>query len=79
MCNNLCFKPNAELVNKKLRIQHPEVNDMVYKKIKKLLEAWLIQPINYPTWLANVVLMMRKNGTISVCINFCDLNTASLK
>lgn len=30
-------------------------------------------------WLANIVLVIKKNGTLRVCINFRDLNVAAPK
>jgi hypothetical protein len=33
----------------------------------------------YVDWLANVVPIKKKNGTIRVCINFRDLNLATPK
>jgi len=33
----------------------------------------------YVEWLANIVLVIKKNGTINVCINFRDLNNATPK
>ncbi|GAA0154939.1 hypothetical protein LIER_12781 [Lithospermum erythrorhizon] len=33
----------------------------------------------YPTWLANIVLVRKKNGPIRVCVDFRDLNRACPK
>ena len=35
--------------------------------------------VEYPEWLANVVPVPKKDGKVRVCVNFCDLNKASLK
>lgn len=31
-------------------------------EVHRLLEAKFIEPIDYPTWLANVVMVQKKNG-----------------
>ena len=33
----------------------------------------------YPEWVANIVLVLKKDGKIRVCVDFCDLNKASPK
>ena len=33
----------------------------------------------YPTWLANVVPVSKKDGKIRICVGYRDLNKASLK
>ena len=35
--------------------------------------------VNYPEWLANVVPMLKKDGKVRMCVDFRDLNKASLK
>ena len=35
--------------------------------------------VEYPEWLANVVPIPKKDGKVRVCVDFKDLNKASLK
>jgi len=43
------------------------------------LKCGFIRPARYVDWLANVVLVKKKNGNIRVCIDFRDLNLATPK
>ena len=45
----------------------------------RLLEAGFIRQVQYPDWLANVVVVPKKNGKPRVCVDFTDLNKACPK
>jgi hypothetical protein len=48
-------------------------------KVQRLLDANVIREVKYLEWLANVVLVPKKNGKIRMCIDFTDLNKACKK
>jgi hypothetical protein len=48
-------------------------------EVHRLLEAKFIEPIAYLTWLANVVMVQKKNGKWRMCIDFTSLNKACPK
>jgi hypothetical protein len=48
-------------------------------EVHRLLEAKFIEPIAYPTWLANVVMVQKKSGKWRMCIDFTSLNKACPK
>jgi hypothetical protein len=48
-------------------------------EVHRLLEARFIEPIAYPTWLANVVMVQKKSGKWCMCIDFTSLNKACPK
>jgi hypothetical protein len=45
-------------------------------EVHRLLKANFIEPIAYPTWLANVVMVQKKSGKWHMCIDFTSLNKA---
>ena len=47
--------------------------------MQKLLDACVIQEVQYPEWLANVVMVLKKNGKWRMCIDFTNLNKACSK
>jgi hypothetical protein len=49
------------------------------KEVKKLLEVQIIVPLRYSEWVANLVLVRKKNGEIRICVNFRNLNRSSKK
>ena len=51
----------------------------VKEEIEKLLKAKFIRPTRYVQWLANIVHVMKKNGKLRVCVDFRDLNVATLE
>ena len=56
-----------------------EVELRVKEEIEKLLKAKFIIPTRYVQWLANIVLMMKKNGKLRICVDYRDLNVATPK
>ncbi len=49
------------------------------KELSKLIEANIIFPVKHSSWVANLVPVRKKNGEIRLCVDFRDLNQASLK
>jgi hypothetical protein len=48
-------------------------------KVQSLQDANVIREVKYSEWLANVVLVPKKNGKMTMCIDFTDLNKACKK
>ena len=49
------------------------------KEIHKLLKANIIIPLRYSKWIANLVVVRKKNGEIRMCVDFRNLNKCSKK
>ena len=48
-------------------------------KVQRLLDANVIREVKYSEWLANVVLVPKKNRKMRMCIDFTDVNKACKK
>ena len=53
--------------------------EVVRQEVKKLKEAGAIREIFFPDWLANTVVVKKKNDKWRVCVDFTDLNRACPK
>ena len=47
--------------------------------MNKLKQAEAIKEVFYLEWLANIVIVKKKNGKWQVCVDFTDLNKACPK
>ena len=48
-------------------------------EVQRLKEAEVIREIFFPRWLANTVVVKKKNGKWRVCVDLTDLNRACPK
>lgn len=72
---NASFNP----VKQNRRRFAPEKNQAMNEKVDKLETNGIIREVCYPKWLANIVVVKKKNGKNGVCIDFIDLNKPSPK
>ena len=77
--HHLPILPHARSVKQKLRRLHPRWSLQAKEEIQKQLSFGFLLVVEYPEWLANVVLVPKKDGKVRVCVNFRDLNKASPK
>ena len=54
--------PAARPIRQKIRRFHPDRQEVIRNEIDKLLEAGFIKEVSYPDWLANVVVVPKKEG-----------------
>ena len=66
-------------IHQKRRKFAPERNAIIQEEVERLLRAGMIREVKYPKWLANVVVVQKKNGKWRVCVDFTDLNKACPK
>ena len=71
--------PSARPVQQKVRRFHPNKQKIIRDEIDKLLKAGFIREVEYPNWLANVVMVPKKEGKWRVCVDYTNLNNACPK
>ena len=57
----------------------PERQKAINEEVGKLLQEGAIREVEYPEWLAYVVLVKKANGKWRLCIDFTDVNRACPK
>jgi hypothetical protein len=72
---NLSFKP----IKQKERGYTPERHEIIRVEVNKLLESGFIRPVDYPSRLANPVLVEKPDGSWRICIDYTNLNKACPK
>ncbi|XP_058216876.1 uncharacterized protein LOC131327758 [Rhododendron vialii] len=77
--HRLAVHPEKRPVKQAPRRTRPELTSQIEAEVDKLLTAGFIREVKYPTWLANIVPVPKKNGKIRICIDFRDLNEACPK
>jgi hypothetical protein len=72
---DLSYKP----VKQKERRYTPESRETIRQEVNKLVEVGFIMPVDYPSWLANPVLIEKPDGSWRMCIDYTSLNKACPK
>ena len=67
---------NPSVTLKKQPPQHSskDHSNAIKDEVMKLKQAGAIKEFFYPKWLANTVVVKKKNRKLRVCIDFTDLN-----
>ena len=71
------LKEDAKPFQQKLPKMHPSLESLVKKELNRLLAANIIFPVQHTTWVENPI--RKKSRDIRICIDFINLNRASLK
>ena len=77
--HRLNILPSLRLVRQKVRRFHPDGQKIIRDEVDKLLEAGFIREVEYSDWLANVVVVPKKEGKWRVCVDYTNLNNACPK
>ena len=76
---SLNVSPIAKPIKQKLRRFMPDKKDAIRVEIKWLLAAGFIKEVYHPEWLANPILVQKKNKEWRMCVDYTDLNNTALK
>ena len=77
--HGLRVSPSFKPVKQKRRCYSLERQKAINEEVGKLLQAGAIREVEYPEWLANVVLVKKANGKWRLCFNFTNVNQACPK
>ncbi|XP_057444597.1 uncharacterized protein LOC130736831 [Lotus japonicus] len=72
--HKLAIRPGAKPVIQPRRRMSDEKNKAVQVETEKLIKAQFIRKVQYPTWLANVVMVKKANGKWRMCTDYTSLN-----
>ena len=71
--------PMARPVRQKVRRFHLESHQIIQTEVDNLLGASFIREVKFPEWLANAVMVPKKEGKWRVCVDYINLNQACSK
>ncbi|KAM1291749.1 hypothetical protein ACFX13_019139 [Malus domestica] len=77
--HHLAVKPGTRPIKQTQRRYQSELIQQIEVEIDKLIEAGFIREVQYPKWISNIVIVLKKYGQIRVCVDFRDLNDACPK
>jgi hypothetical protein len=73
------LKEGSKPFKQKLRIINPKIKPLVKLELEILKRAGIIFSIRHSKLLSNPVMVRKKNGEIRLCVDFKDLNQASIR
>ena len=76
ICHHLNVNPSVTPKKQPPRHSSKDHSDAVKDDVIKLKQIGAIKEVFYPEWLANTVVVKKKNGKWRVCVDFTDLNKA---
>jgi hypothetical protein len=64
----------AKPIKQKLRRFTRDKKEAIRVEVNQLLAAGFIKEVYHPEWLANLVLVRKKNNEWRMCVDYTDLN-----
>ena len=75
----LDIRAGSRPVRQRLRCFDEEKRRAIGEEVQRLLAAGFIKEVSHPEWLANPVLVRKKNGKWRMCVDYTNLNKACPK
>lgn len=70
------MKPECPPVKQKLRRTRPDIAIQIKEEFQKQVDAGFLITSEYPQWMANIVLVPKKDSKVRMCVDYRDLNKA---
>ncbi|XP_070056899.1 uncharacterized protein [Nicotiana tomentosiformis] len=70
VAHKLPTNPMIPPVKQKLRKFKPDMSLKIKEEVTKKIKAQVLRVVEYPTWLANIVPVSKKDGKVRVCVNY---------
>jgi hypothetical protein len=77
--HKLHLGPQAKPIKQRLRHFDQDKKDVINKEIARLLDAGFIKEVHDLDWLANPILIPKKNKEWRMCVDYTNLNKACKK
>ncbi|XP_050877512.1 uncharacterized protein LOC127081282 [Lathyrus oleraceus] len=77
--HRLPLKEECPPVKQKLRRTYLDISKKIKDEVQKQFDAGFLACTSYPPWVANIVLVPKKDDKVRMCVDFYDLNRASSK
>jgi len=77
--HRIYIEENNRPIRQPQRRMNPNLREIVKEELQKLLKVNFIYPISDSQWVSPLVIVPKKNGKWRVCIDYRELNKATLK
>eukprot|EP00253_Pinus_taeda_P017525 PITA_17525 len=77
--HHIYIEENSRPIRQPQRRMNPNLREIVKEELQKLLNVNFIYPISDSRWVSPLVVVPKKNGKWRVCIDYRELNKATLK
>ncbi|GKD31197.1 reverse transcriptase domain-containing protein, partial [Tanacetum coccineum] len=70
---------SAEPIAQKRRVLASDRTQVVSKEVEEWVNARIVHPVRYPTWISKPMLVKKSDGSWRMCIDFKNINSACPK